>query len=107
MDYSWNNSSFGNRSPKIGDYGEATMSRLLKIVGLFCKRALQKRPIFSKETCNFKEPTNLQSRVTTKIIISKCYTMLLEDFSDIFFELKWKNFSCGIAGSQLAQIFCA
>ena len=39
-------------------YGVATISRLLKIVGLFCKRALQKRPIFSKETYNFKEPTN-------------------------------------------------
>jgi len=39
-------------------YGVATISRLLKIKGLFGKRALQKRPIFSKETCNFKEPTN-------------------------------------------------
>jgi len=36
----------------------ATMSRLLKIIGLFCKRALPKRPIFFKETYNFKEPTN-------------------------------------------------
>jgi len=39
-------------------HGVATISRLLKIIGLFCKRALQKRPIFSKDTCNFKEPTN-------------------------------------------------
>jgi len=39
-------------------YGVATISRLLKIIGLFCKRALQKRPIFFKETYNFKEPTN-------------------------------------------------
>jgi len=38
-------------------YGVASSSRLLKIIGLFCKRALQKRPIFSKETYNFKEPT--------------------------------------------------
>jgi len=36
----------------------ATISRLLKMIGLFCKKALQKRPIFSEETCNFKEPTN-------------------------------------------------
>ena len=28
---------------------EKTISRLLKIIGLFCKRALQKRPIFCKE----------------------------------------------------------
>ena len=30
----------------------------LKSIGLFCKRALQKRPTFCKETHNFKEPTN-------------------------------------------------
>jgi len=29
-------------------YGVATISRLLKFVGLFCKRDLQKRPIFCK-----------------------------------------------------------
>ena len=36
----------------------ATIRRLLKIIGLFCKRALQKRPVFSKKTHNFEEPTN-------------------------------------------------
>jgi len=35
-------------------YGVATMSRMLKNIGLFCKRALQKRPVFCKETCIFK-----------------------------------------------------
>jgi len=39
-------------------YGVATMSRLLKIMGLFCKRALQNRRYSAKETYNFKEPTN-------------------------------------------------
>ena len=39
-------------------YGVATISRLLKIIGLFCNRALQKRPMLCKETYNFKEPTN-------------------------------------------------
>ena len=33
----------------------ATISRLLKIAGLFCNRALQ--TIFCKETSNLKEPT--------------------------------------------------
>ena len=32
----------------INRYGVATISRLLKMIGLFCKRALQKRPIFCK-----------------------------------------------------------
>ena len=39
-------------------YGVATISRLLKIMGLFCKRALLKRRYSAKETYNFKEPTN-------------------------------------------------
>jgi len=43
---------------KVYIYGVATISRLLKIIGLFCKRALQKRLYSAKETCNFKVPTN-------------------------------------------------
>ena len=42
----------------VHNYGVATISRMLKNIGLFCKRALQKRPIFCKETCIFKHPTN-------------------------------------------------
>jgi len=38
--------------------GVATLSRLLKIIGLFCKRALWKRWYSAKETYNFNEPTN-------------------------------------------------
>jgi len=39
-------------------YGVATISRLLQILGLFCKRALYKRRYSAKETYNFKEPIN-------------------------------------------------
>ena len=39
-------------------YGVATISRLLKIIGLFCKRALLKRRYSAEETYTFKEPTN-------------------------------------------------
>ena len=39
-------------------YGVATMSRLFKIIGLFRKRALQKRGYSAKETHYSKEPTN-------------------------------------------------
>ena len=34
------------------------IGRLLKIIGLICKRALLKRLYSAKETYNFKEPTN-------------------------------------------------
>jgi len=36
----------------------ATISRLLKIIGLFCKRGLQKRRYSAKETYDFQERTN-------------------------------------------------
>ena len=39
-------------------YGVATISRLLKIIGLFGKRALQNRRYSVVETYNFKKPTN-------------------------------------------------
>ena len=39
-------------------YGVAMTSRLRKIVGLFCKRALLKRRYSTKETYSLKEPTN-------------------------------------------------
>ena len=42
----------------VSQYGVATISRMLKNIGLFCKRDLQKRPIFCKETYIFKHPTH-------------------------------------------------
>ena len=39
-------------------YLVATISRLPKMIGLFCKRALQKRRYSAKEIYNFKEPTD-------------------------------------------------
>ena len=39
-------------------YRVPTISRLLKIIGLFCKRALLKRRYSAKKTYDFKEPTN-------------------------------------------------
>jgi len=41
-----------------GGDGVATISGPLKMKGLFCKRALKKRPHSAYETYNFKEPTN-------------------------------------------------
>ena len=43
---------------RIWHYGVATTCRLLKIICLFCKRALWKRLYSAKETYNFKEPTS-------------------------------------------------
>jgi len=43
---------------RVTYYGVATIIELLKIIGLFCKRALYKRLYSVKETYNFQEPTN-------------------------------------------------
>ena len=42
----------------ISGIGLATISRLQKIIGLFCKIALKKRLSSAKETYHFKEPTH-------------------------------------------------
>jgi len=39
-------------------YGVSTISRLLKIIGLFCRISSLLYGSFAKETCNFKELTN-------------------------------------------------
>ena len=38
-------------------YGVATISRLLQIIGLFCRIESLLEGSFVKESCNFKEPT--------------------------------------------------
>jgi len=45
-------------------YGVVTMSRRFKIIGLFCKRVLQKRRYSAEETYNFKAPTNRSHNIT-------------------------------------------
>ena len=75
-------------------YGVATISRLLKNTGLFWKRALQKRPIFAKETYIFKEPTNRSHPIlrlfTTTTTIYYYYYYLLP-FTAIRLPFTWKK----------------
>jgi len=49
--------SQGSRSIGLR-YGGSTASRINKIVGLFCKKTLQKRQYSPKETYNLIDPTN-------------------------------------------------
>jgi len=53
---------------------------MLKNIGLFCKRALQKRPIFCKETYIFKHPTN-RSHPIWDIIIPRITTSTMNEQS--------------------------
>jgi len=55
-------------------FGVATMSRLLQIICLFCKRALQKRLYHAKETYKFKEPTHHSHPITGMSHVTVCTT---------------------------------
>jgi len=55
--------------------GVATISRLFKKIGLFCKRALYKRRYSAKETYYFKEPTNRSHPPCAHAIGLGCITM--------------------------------
>jgi len=58
-------------------YGVATISRLLTIIGIFCRISSLLQGSSAKETCNFKEPTNLSHRISAHHIFdipTKTYT---------------------------------
>ena len=61
---------FGDRKHPVDDkeegYGEAKLRRLLKIIGLFCKRVLSSRRYSAKETYNLKEPTNRNHPISAR-----------------------------------------
>jgi len=46
-------------------YRVATISRLLKIIGLFCRISSLLQGFFAQETCNFKEPTTCSPPYST------------------------------------------
>jgi len=51
-------------------YRVASISRLLKITGLFCKKALFKRLYSAQETYNLKEPTNRSHSMTLSLLFN-------------------------------------
>ena len=63
-----------SRGDWIYMYGVATISRLLQILDLFCKRALLKRLYSAKETYNFKEPTNCSHPIQLYPIFTYVYS---------------------------------
>jgi len=53
-------------APPTHGYGVATISRLLKIIGLFCRIWSLLQGSFAKETYNFKEFTNRSHPITVR-----------------------------------------
>jgi len=75
-------------------YRVATISRLLTIIGLFCKRALWKRHYSAKETYNFKEPTNCSHPILI-------YMTHLYVWRGSFLRVTWLLHICDMTPSSL------
>ena len=72
-------------------YGLASVSRIDKIIGLFCKRALQKRHCSAKETYNFVDPTYRSHPIYTNSLVHP--KNLLPRITVIFvFPIHFHNF---------------
>ena len=56
---------------QISHYGVATISRLLKIIGLLCRLSSLLQGSFAKETYNFKEPTNRSHSIVVGLFCGK------------------------------------
>jgi len=71
------------------------MYRHLKLpedIGLFCKRALEKRRYSAKETYSFKEPTNCSHSIPSSEMIARL--MLYVEFTS---KLTSENLDYGVA----------
>ena len=61
----------------------AEIRRLLQIIGLFCKRALLKRPYSANETYDFKEPSNRSHPIPTAYTQVRVIQAALRLFSQL------------------------
>jgi len=58
-------------------YGVATFSRLLTIIGLFCRISSLLEGSFAKEIYKFKEPTNRSHPIELVSALARCYGVAL------------------------------
>ena len=63
----------------VSIYGVATISRLLKTIGLFCRIESVLQGSFAKQTYHFKEPTNRSHPIAHTARTS----ILLPDYTDM------------------------
>jgi len=65
-------------------YGVATSSRLLQIIGLFCRLSSRLKGSFAKEACNLKEPTDRSHPVGLTRVGGDCTVIGERDDDDPF-----------------------
>ena len=70
---------------KMRGYRVATISRLLRIIGLFCRISSFLWNSFAKETYNFKEPTNRSHPTCVYLCVSLgCRVLGVYDFTNLY-----------------------
>jgi len=74
------------RSSELHWYEVALVSRIDKIIGLFCKRALLKRLHSAKETYNFIDPTD-RSHPIVQMLLSVCLARPLSPSVSVSLEV--------------------
>ena len=75
-------------------YGVALVSRIDKIIGLFCKRDLLKRRYSAKETYNFIDPTDRSYPIQCK---ESYYEAKFVRSVDLWFVTSLGTLTCGCA----------
>jgi len=92
---------FIHRCDTTPSYGVDTMSRLFKMIGLFCKRALQKRRYSAKEPYNCKEPTNRSHRICAIWLIHTCAMTHSYVWHDSLICVTWLIPTCNMPRSYV------
>ena len=75
----YQNSAVFKRRESVLVYGLATISRLLKIAGLFCRIQSLLQGSFAEETYNLKEPTNRDYPIPHKCMLPLLKLMWVHD----------------------------
>jgi len=91
-------------------YGVALVSRIDKIIGLFCKRALQKRQYSAKETLDFIDPTDRSHPICvcvcpSYLCVSARFTRVCLPVLRVAVPLVCPSLCCGLPLSFMAPPF--
>jgi len=72
-------------------YGVASVSRIDKITGLFCKRALQKRRYSAKETYNLIDPTDRSHLI---LLHAQYHLMSIHTYIHAYIHIYTHTYTC-------------
>ena len=81
-------------------YGVATISRLLNIIGLFCRMSSLSWGSFAKETYDFKEPTTCRHPISLYVYMH----MYIYDINILYVNIRWTALHVAAAYIQIISV---